>query len=209
MRSGSGTLVVYPPSENAVTKPARRSSSTFSSRMSTLTPRQRVSSFVHFVTQEMSLMKSCAGSLRNSAHPHETGSFTSPSILKDHDASGVRGVGPAERTGKSLTRCCPGGMRAACAEPAGSLRPTNPRVTNRSGTSGSLGRLLSSCVRADRDRRHLRARPDEGLRLRSRHFRPRPHRPRGRGLWFPRTERGGEDHDDQAPDGHHSRNKRL
>src|SRR5882762_11710947 len=104
MRSGSGTLVVYPPSENAVTKPARRSSSTYSSRVSTLTPRQRVSSFVHFVTQEMSFTNSCAGSFWNSSHPHEMGCLTSPSILNDHDARDARGVGPAERTGKSLTR---------------------------------------------------------------------------------------------------------
>src|SRR5437660_482578 len=51
MSSGSGTLVVYPPSEKAVTKAARGSSSTCSRRVSTLTPRQRVSSFVHFVAQ--------------------------------------------------------------------------------------------------------------------------------------------------------------
>ena len=105
MSSGSGTLVVYPPSEKAVTKAARGSSSTCSRSVSTLTPRQRVSSFVHFVTQEMSLTKSCAGSCWKSAQLHEAGSFTTPSILNDHDASGVRGVGPAESTGKSFTTC--------------------------------------------------------------------------------------------------------
>src|SRR5207253_3925633 len=103
--------------------------------MSTLTPRQRVSSLVHLVTHEMSFTKSCAGSFWKSSQLHEAGSFTSPSILKDHDPSGVRGVGPAERTGKSLTRCCPGGIRVA-ADPASWRLPTKPRVTKRSATVG-------------------------------------------------------------------------
>src|SRR2546427_29535 len=80
----------------------------------------------------MSFTKSCAGSFWKSFHPQETGSFTSPSMRKVQFARSVRGVGPAESTGKSFTRCCPGGMRFACA-PAGSRRPTNPRVTNFSG----------------------------------------------------------------------------
>src|SRR3982074_342041 len=104
MSSGRGTLVVYPPSEKAVTNAARRSSSTCSNRMSTLTPRQRVSSFVHLVTHEMSLTKSCAGNFWKSAHPQEAGSFTRPSIRKDQDPRGARGGGPAEKTGRSVTR---------------------------------------------------------------------------------------------------------
>ena len=68
-----------------------------------------MSSFDHFVTQWMSTVTVSAGSSRNSSHVHDTGSSTSPSIRKLHSSSGVCGVGPAESTGKSVSRYCPGG----------------------------------------------------------------------------------------------------
>src|SRR3712207_8079725 len=58
---------------------------------------------------------------------------TSPSIEKVHWSSGTRGVGPAERTGKSFTRYCPGGTRPAVS--ACRRLPTNPRETKRCARS--------------------------------------------------------------------------
>jgi hypothetical protein len=70
-----------------------------SSRVSTDTPCQCVSSFDHLVTQWMSVVISSAGSARNSSHVQLRGSSTSPLIVKSHWSSGVCGVGPAESTG--------------------------------------------------------------------------------------------------------------
>src|SRR5258708_26512296 len=65
------------------------------------------------------------GSLRNSSHVQFLSLSTSPVIENVQSVSGVRGVGPAERTGKSLTRYCPGGRRSACPWSRG--RPWNAR----------------------------------------------------------------------------------
>src|ERR1700687_4681014 len=73
----------------------------------------------------MSTVKVWLGSLRNASQPHVTGDFTRPSIVNDHRSSGVCGVGPAERTGKSVTRYWPGGRRSSTS--AGRRRPRNPR----------------------------------------------------------------------------------
>src|SRR5215203_7219361 len=83
--------------------------STSSSRVSTETPSQRVSSFDHFVTQWMSVVISSEGSCLNSSQVHLLGSSISPTTEKSHSSSRVRGVGPAERTGKPSSRYCPGG----------------------------------------------------------------------------------------------------
>src|SRR5258708_9454462 len=85
--------------------------STPSRIVSTETPFQAVSSVVHLVTQWMSLVTSSAGSLRKSSQVHFLGSSISPSTTNVHSAKATRGVGPAERTGKSLTTYCPGGTR--------------------------------------------------------------------------------------------------
>src|SRR5215208_3024971 len=93
------------------------------------TPSQVVSSFDHLVTQWMSRVISSEGNARNSSHDHVFGSSTSPSIEKRHSESGVRGVGPAERTGKPSTRYWPGGTRSEA--PSGSRRrPRKPREMN-------------------------------------------------------------------------------
>src|SRR5437867_5705025 len=110
-----------------------------SSRVSTLTPFQSMSRWVHFVTQLMSTTHSRAWSARSCSHDHSTGCRTRPSMRSDQRSSGVRGVGPADRTGKSFVTYCPGGVRRRRSSeeipppsaPA-SRRPTNPRVTNRS-----------------------------------------------------------------------------
>src|SRR5919204_2526868 len=125
-----GRFVVYPPSLKAMTNRALGSSSTCSKSASIVTPRHFVSSFVHVVTHEMSTTKSCAGSRWNSSQLHLAGCRTSPSSVKVHFVRSVLGVGPADSTGKSVTRCCPGGMRSFVAAGA-ERRPTKPRVTNR------------------------------------------------------------------------------
>src|SRR5215204_6159814 len=102
--------------------------STSSSNVSTETPSQVVPSFDHLVTQWMSLVISSEGKARNSSHDHVLGPSTSPSIVKSHSSRGVRGVGPAERTGKPSTRYWPGGIRTS---PSARLRrPRKPREMN-------------------------------------------------------------------------------
>src|SRR5438132_1590641 len=110
--SSSGRFVVYPPSEKAITYSAEVS--TPSSSVSTATPSHTVSCLLHFVTQWMSLVIVWVGSLRNSSQVQFFSLSTSPVIENVQSVSGVRGVGPAERTGKSLTRYWPGGRRPAC-----------------------------------------------------------------------------------------------
>jgi hypothetical protein len=67
------------------------------------------------------------GRERNSRQVQEIGVFTAPLMAKLHCSSGMRGVGPAERTGKSEVTYWPGGMREGSA--AGRRRPPNPRET--------------------------------------------------------------------------------
>src|ERR671911_3171149 len=73
------------------------------------TPSHLVPSFDHLVTQWMSLVISSEGSWLNSSQVHLLGSSTSPTMEKSHSSIGVRGVGPAESTGKPSSRYCPGG----------------------------------------------------------------------------------------------------
>ncbi len=61
----------------------------------------------------MSLVNSSEGNARNSSHVHRLGWSTSPRTVKSHCSKGVRGVGPAERTGKPSSRYWPGGSRAS------------------------------------------------------------------------------------------------
>jgi hypothetical protein len=70
-------------------------------------------------------VKVSLGRERNSCQVQEVGFVTAPRMAKLHWSSGVRGVGPAESTGKSGVTYWPGGMRD------GSMvdrrRPVNPR----------------------------------------------------------------------------------
>src|SRR5688500_17545371 len=76
----------------------------------------------------MSLVISSERSPLNSSHVHLLGSSTSPTTEKSHSSRGVRGVGPAERTGKPSTRYWPGGTRSS---PSARLRlPRKPREMN-------------------------------------------------------------------------------
>src|ERR671921_1857985 len=83
--------------------------STSSRSVSTETPSHLVPSLDHLVTQWMSFVISSEGSCLNSSHVHLFGSSISPTMEKSHSSRGVRGVGPAERTGKPSSRYCPGG----------------------------------------------------------------------------------------------------
>src|SRR4029077_10434567 len=96
--------------------------------VSTETPRQTVSSFDHLVTQWMSRVISSLGRARNSSQVQPRGWSRSPIVEKSHSRSGVCGVGPAERTGKSRVTYWPGGTRAGSTFAA--RRPQNPRETN-------------------------------------------------------------------------------
>src|SRR5262245_51575606 len=98
-----------------------------SNNVSTETPSHTVSNLLHFVTQWISRVIVSLGSLRNSSQVHRLGSSTSPVIEKVQAVSGVRGVGPADKTGKSPTTYCPGGRRSAGALSRG--RPRNARET--------------------------------------------------------------------------------
>src|SRR5215208_4140665 len=83
--------------------------STPSSNVSMETPSHLVPSFDHLVTQWMSFVISSEGSWLNSSQVHLLGSSISPPMEKSHSSIGVRGVGPAESTGKTSSRYCPGG----------------------------------------------------------------------------------------------------
>ena len=75
--------------------------STPSSSVSTDTPVQVVSSFDHFVTQWMSRVTVSEGRALNSSQLQDLGSSTRPVISKVHLSIEMRGVGPADNTGKS------------------------------------------------------------------------------------------------------------
>src|ERR671932_2477287 len=108
-------------------------------KVSTDTPSHLVPSFDHLVTQWMSVLISSLGSVRNSSHVHRLGSSTSPTIEKSHWSRRVRGVGPAERTGKPSTRYWPGGSCVPCS--VGRRRPLKPREMN-----PSLIAVLPPCL---------------------------------------------------------------
>src|ERR1700722_8353681 len=84
--------------------------STCPSSVSTETPVQAVSSLDHLVTQWMSTVTSSVGSAMNCSQVQDTGVSTAPRIVKLQSLNAVCGVGPAESTGKSRTRCWPGGI---------------------------------------------------------------------------------------------------
>ena len=97
--------------------------------MSNETPFQVVSSFDHLVTQWMSTFSSVAGNASSSVQLQRNISrrFGSSST-SDQFARFTCGVGPADSTGKSGVRYCPGGTRACSLAPSRRL-PRNPRVT--------------------------------------------------------------------------------
>src|SRR6266540_3227091 len=79
----------------------------------------------------MSFVTVSLGSALNSSQLHRFGSAVAPVITKSHSSSGVRGVGPAGRTGKSSTRYWPGGTRPL--GPSSRRLPRNPREAKLTG----------------------------------------------------------------------------
>src|SRR4026208_2058006 len=92
----------------------------------------------------MSRVISSLGRARNSSQVHLRGSSSSPTIEKSHSSSDVCGVGPAERTGKSLVTYWPGGRRSG-ATPA-ARRPRHPRETTGFTALGGTPVLLVADV---------------------------------------------------------------
>src|ERR1700745_243220 len=93
------------------------------SRVSRETPSQDVPSFDHRVTQCKSTVTVSLGRLRNDFQSHRCKTFLPSSITNSHFSSGTCGVGPADKTGKSVVRYCPGGSLTS----VGLRRPEKPR----------------------------------------------------------------------------------
>src|SRR5262249_20941040 len=91
--------------------------------VSTETPSQDVPSFDHRVTQCRSTVKVSVGKSRNDFQSHLPRTFVPSSITNSHWSSGMCGVGPADKTGKSVVRYCPGGSFTSAAL----RRPEKPR----------------------------------------------------------------------------------
>src|SRR5262249_25440282 len=87
------------------------------------TPSQDVPSFDHRVTQCRSTVKVSVGKSRNDFQSHLRRTFVPSSITNSQRSSDTRGVGPADKTGKSVVRYCPGGSFASAAL----RRPEKPR----------------------------------------------------------------------------------
>src|SRR6266571_6211240 len=91
--------------------------------VSTETPSHDVPSFDHRVTQCRSTVKVSVGKSRNDFQSHRRRTFVPSSITNSHWSSGMCGVGPADKTGKSVVRYCPGGSFTSPAL----RRPEKPR----------------------------------------------------------------------------------
>src|ERR1043166_5957129 len=87
------------------------------------TPSHDVPSFDHRVTQCRSTWKVSAGKSRNDFQSHLRRTFVPSSITNSQRSSDTCGVGPADKTGKSVVRYCPDGSFASVAL----RRPEKPR----------------------------------------------------------------------------------
>src|SRR3954468_168500 len=87
------------------------------------TPSQDVLSFDHRVTQCRSTVKVSVGKSRNDFQSHLRRTFVPSSITNSQRSSDTCGVGPADKTGKSVVRYCPGGSFTSAAL----RRPEKPR----------------------------------------------------------------------------------
>src|SRR3954468_18359282 len=123
-----------------------------SSSVSTATPVHVVPSLDHFVTQWMSTVNVSCGSALSSSQVHDFEASTAPWTESDHVSSDVRGVGPAERTGKSSTTYWPGGTRAGSTSGRRG-RPWNPREKD------AMAAIVRPLVRRVTSRSERSARP--------------------------------------------------
>src|SRR3954447_18131087 len=92
-------------------------------RVSRETPSQLVPSFDHRVTQCKSTVKVSAARSRNAFQFHRSKTSFPSVIVNSHCSSGTFAVGPADKTGKSVVRYCPGGSFTS----AVLRRPEKPR----------------------------------------------------------------------------------
>src|SRR5258708_26966976 len=95
------------------------------------TPSQDVPSFDHRVTQCKSAVMVSLGKSRNDFQSQRRKTRVPSSIVNSQRSSATCGVGPADRTGKSVVRYCPGGSFAFSAL----RRPEKPLETISSRTS--------------------------------------------------------------------------
>src|SRR5258708_40142255 len=84
---------------------------------------QAVSCFGHRVTQCRSTVTVSVGNSRNDFQSHRRKTSVPLSMENSHWSSDTRGVGPADKTGKSVVRYCPGGSLTS----AELRRPEKPR----------------------------------------------------------------------------------
>src|ERR671911_2440938 len=96
------------------------------SSASTVTPSHSVSSLLHLVTQWMSTATFVRGSAWNSSQDHFASSDPPCWSAKLQSSSRVRGVGPADSTGKSAVTCWPGGAPPPAAAPRAPPPPPEP-----------------------------------------------------------------------------------
>src|SRR5580704_9063647 len=103
MTSFKGRFVVYSPYERNIAygKSVFRSAI----RTSSETPSQDVFSFDHRVTQCRSTVIVSVGSSRNDFQSHRFKTLLPSSIVNSQRSSEICGVGPADKTGKSVVRC--------------------------------------------------------------------------------------------------------
>jgi hypothetical protein len=87
------------------------------------TSSQNVPSFDHRVTQCRSTTKVSVGKSRNAFQSHLRRTFVPSSITNSQRSSDTCGVGPADKTGKSVVRYCPAGSFTSAAL----RRPEKPR----------------------------------------------------------------------------------
>src|SRR5580658_10136990 len=92
------------------------------SRVSRETPSQDVRSFDQRVTQCKSTVAASLSKLRKDFQSHRRKTFLPSSITNSHLSREISGVGPADKTGKSVVRYCPGGSFTS----VGERRPAKP-----------------------------------------------------------------------------------
>src|SRR5262249_24117840 len=92
-------------------------------RTSSETPSHDVPIFDHRVTQCISTVMVSVGKSRNDFQSHLRRTFVPSSMINSQRSSGTCGVAPADKTGNSVVRYCPGGSFTSDAL----RRPEKPR----------------------------------------------------------------------------------
>src|SRR5579863_7277872 len=117
------------------------------SRTSSETPSQDVSSFDHRVTQCRSTVIVSVGNSRNDFQSHRFKTLLPSSIVNSQRSREMCGVGPADKTGKSVVRYCPGGSFASAAL----RRPAKPREITPISTPSYRVTYRTACDKSKND----------------------------------------------------------